>query len=243
MDAPARARRLRAPAAGDHRPDAGRPPADARRRRPLDHVQRRGLQLPGAAARARRPLPHRLRHRGRDARPRPLGRGLARPPARHVRLRAVGRGRAGAGVRARPVRDQALLLRPGRRRPVLRLRGEGAAAVPAEDRDRPPGAQGLPRVPVLPRRQDAVRGRQRAAARPPPARAQRHRGARAVLGGLLRPRLRPHGEVLRGADRGAAGGVGAAAPAQRRAGRRLPQRRPGLVERRVARQPPARAGG
>ena len=30
------------------------------------------------------------------------------------------------------------------------------------------------------------------------------RGARALLGGLLRPRLRPHGEVLRGAHRGAA---------------------------------------
>ena len=103
------------------------------------------------------------------------------------------------------------------------------------------GAQGLPRVPVLPRRQDAVRGRPRAAARPPAARAQRHRGAGALLGGLLRPRLRPHGEVLRGAHRGAARRVGAAAPAQRRAGRRLPQRRPRLAQRRVARQP--RHGG
>ena len=55
----------------------------------------------------------------------------------------------------------------------------------------------------------------------------------ALLGGLLRPRLRPHGEVLRGAHRGAARRVGEAAPAQRRAGRRLPQRRARL-ERRVA---------
>ena len=53
----------------------------------------------------------------------------ARPPARDVRLRALGRGRAGAALRARPLRHQALLLRAGRRRPLLRLRGEGAAAV------------------------------------------------------------------------------------------------------------------
>ena len=65
------------------------------------------------------------------------GAGCARPPARDVRLRALGRARADALLRARPLRDQAVLLRRGRRRPVLRLRGQGAAAVPAGDRDRP----------------------------------------------------------------------------------------------------------
>ena len=53
-----------------------------------------------------------------------------------------------------------------RRRLLLRLRGEGAAPAPAGDRDRPRSAQGLPRLPVLPRRQDALQGRARAAARP-----------------------------------------------------------------------------
>ena len=59
----------------------------------------------------------------------------------------------------------------------------------------------------------------------------------ALLGGLLRARLGPHRDVLRGADRGAPRRIGEAAPPQRRAGRGLPQRRPGLIERRLARQP------
>ena len=43
-------RGLGAPPAGDHRPDALRPPADVELRLPLlDHVQRRDLQLPGAS--------------------------------------------------------------------------------------------------------------------------------------------------------------------------------------------------
>ena len=53
LDASERARRLRAPPADDHRP-RDRRPADARRRRQLDHLQRRDLQLPRAARRARR---------------------------------------------------------------------------------------------------------------------------------------------------------------------------------------------
>ncbi len=57
------------------------------------HLQRRGLQLPRAARRdRRRRLPHRLRHRGRPARPRHAGASTAlRAPARHVRLRDLGR--------------------------------------------------------------------------------------------------------------------------------------------------------
>ena len=85
-----------------------RPSADDRRARPLDHLQRRDLQLPRAAPRARRrQLPHDLRHRGRAPRLRPLGTDGARPPSRHVRLRALGRADPGAVLRARPLRHQA----------------------------------------------------------------------------------------------------------------------------------------
>ncbi len=44
-------RRPRPPAPRDHRPGADRRPADDRRRRRLDHVQRRDLQLPSSCAR------------------------------------------------------------------------------------------------------------------------------------------------------------------------------------------------
>ena len=58
-----------------------------------------------------------------------------------------------------------------------------------------------------------------------------------LLGGLLRPRLRPHREVLRGAHREPAGRVGGPAPALRRARGRLPQRRARLEHRGLAREP------
>ncbi len=200
-------------------------------------LQRRGLQLPRAARRAGRLVAIRHRHRGRHARARPLGSGGARPPARHVRLRRVGRSRAGAALRARSLRHQALLLRPGRRRPLLRVRAEGAAAVPSGHRDRPRGPEGLPGLPVLPRRQDALQGSAGAPARPLPPGARRHRPDDSLLGGLLRPRLRPHREVLRGADREPAGRVGDAAPALRRARGRVPQRRARLEHRGLAGEP------
>ena len=102
---------------------------------------------------------------------RALGRRLRRPPARHVRLRALGRGATGrssapatASASSRfyyAVVDGELL---------LRLRGQGAPAVPA-GRSRPTSRpSGLPDLPVLPGRQDAVPGHPRAAARPSPAR-------------------------------------------------------------------------
>ena len=90
-----------------------RRPADARRRRQLDHLQRRDLQLPRAAPRARRGrLPHDVRHRGRPARlPRAGAPALRRAAARHVRVRDLGRGARTALLRARPLRHQAALLR------------------------------------------------------------------------------------------------------------------------------------
>ena len=54
LGARARRRRLRPPAPRDHRPVADRRPADDRRRRRVDHVQRRDLQLRRAARGARR---------------------------------------------------------------------------------------------------------------------------------------------------------------------------------------------
>ena len=59
---------------------------------------------------------------------------------------------------------------------------EGAAAVPALDRDRPRCAQGLPRVPVLPGRQDAVQGRPGAPARPLPEARPGRRPSRSGTG-------------------------------------------------------------
>ena len=57
---------VRAPPADDHR-SRHRRPADDRRSRQLDHLQRRDLQLPRAAPRARRgPVPRPTRHRGRS---------------------------------------------------------------------------------------------------------------------------------------------------------------------------------
>ena len=127
---------------------------------------------PELRARARRRrFRDRLRHRGRAARPRPLGR-----RTRSTACAACSPTRSGTSAEQELfcARDR-FGIKPfyyaaGRRRPLLRLRGQGAAAVPAGDRDRPRGPQGLPRVPVLPRRQDAVQGRPRAAARPPAAR-------------------------------------------------------------------------
>ena len=82
LDPRPRPRRLRAPAPRDHRP-RDRPAADARRRRQLDHLQRRDLQLRRAAPRARRgQLPHDVRHRGRAPRVPALGAGVRRAAAR-----------------------------------------------------------------------------------------------------------------------------------------------------------------
>ena len=129
------------------------------------------------------------------------GADCARPAARHVRVRALGRGRrasssaratASASSRSTTRSSTASSTSPPRSRRCCR-------SCPTIETDLD-GAQGLPDLPVLPRRQDAVQGRPRAAARPLRcACATARRCTRALLGGLLRARLRPHRDVLRGA--------------------------------------------
>ena len=58
------------------------------------------------------------------------GAGLPRPPERRLRVRGLGPARAGAVPRARPLRRPPALPRGVRRRPRVRLRGEGAPAPP-----------------------------------------------------------------------------------------------------------------
>ena len=96
----------------------GDQPMAQRRRRDRDHLQRRDLQLPGAAPRARgagRTVPDDVRHRGACcARYEAWGVDVPRAPARHVRLRPLGRPPAAALPRARPRGHQAPGLRVGR---------------------------------------------------------------------------------------------------------------------------------
>ena len=193
----ARPRRLRPPPAGDHRPRrAGHQPMrdDAGR---WHHLQRRDLQLPGAAPRARRravrtptPTPR------SSCAPTSAGAPTALDHLRGMFAFALWDERAsGAVLRPRPLRHQAVLLRPGRRRPLLRVRGEGAAAVPAA-RSRPTSTASRTTSPSS--SASPARRCSRASASCCPATAcavaQRRVGDRALLGGLLRPRLRPHRE-------------------------------------------------
>ena len=127
-----RRRRLdrRAPAL-DHR-RRGRPPAVRQRARAhLGRPERRDLQprrpARGAAvARPRAAQP--LRHRGPPPPLRGPRAGAGRAPARHVRRRGLGPGRAPRRADPRPPGHQAALLRdrPGPRR--LRLRAQGASS-------------------------------------------------------------------------------------------------------------------
>ena len=236
-----RGRGLRAPAPGDHRPRQRRP-ADDRRRRQLGHAQRRDLQLHRAARAARQgPLHDELRHRGDPARLPPVGRGLPRAAARDVLVRALGRGDADALRRARPLRDQAALLHGRRRRSLLRLRGEGAAALPA-DRSRPTST-GSPTT-------------SRSSSRSPARRSSRASRsccrATSCASATARVETQRYWEVyfepdfdhtrrlLRAAHAGAAGRLDLAPPARRRPDRLLPERRPRLEHRRLARLDDAR---
>ena len=240
LGARARPCRLRPPPPEHHRPDPGRPPADARRGRALDHLQRRGLQLPRAAARARRA------RSAPTATPRSCcARTTAGAPTRSTACAGCSRTRSGtrssrscsarataSGSSRSTTRRSATssTSRPRRRRCCRSCRAIETDLDGLKDylafqfclagKTLFEGVREL-----LPGHRLRVRdGRGRAGA---------------LLGGLLRPRLRPHGEVLRGADRGAAGRVGEAAPAQRRAGRRVSQRRARL-ERASRRSPAAR---
>ena len=182
-------------------------------------------------------VPDHVGHRGRASRLSPLGAGLRRAAARHVRLRDLGRGRGAALLRARPVRHQAFRLRAARRRLLRRLGGEGTAPLPAGDRDGPRGAQGLSRLSVLPRRQDALQRRARAPARPHAHDPERRRAREALLGSRVRARLRPQRGVADDAAARARRGVGRVPPPRRRPGRRVPLRRPRLEHHDLARGP------
>ena len=177
------------------------------------------------------------RHRGRPARPTTAGAtDCARPPARHVRLRALGRARARRSS-ARATASASSRFYYAVVDDVLYFASEAKALLPflPRDRDRPRGPQGLPRLPVLPRRQDAVRGRPRAAARPLAARAQRQRRDASATG---RSTTSSTSSTRRRTSRSSIEELlhesVAAAPAHRRAGRRVPQRRPRLEHRRLA---------
>ena len=196
---------LRAPPAGDHRP-RDRRPADDRRARQLDHVQRRDLQLHRAARRARARATFRTtsdtevvlrayRPLGRDVRSTGCAAcSRSRSGTRPSRRLFCARDRFGIKPLYYTVVDGTFYLRVRGRRRCCR-----SCRTIETDLD---GLKRLPRVPVLPRRQDAVQGRPRAAARPL-AHASQNGSVRvaALLGGLLRARLRPHRALLRRAAR------------------------------------------
>ena len=95
------------------------------------------------------------------------------------------------------------------RRLLLRLEVKALLPFLDRDRDRPGRPQGLPDLPVLPRRQDALPGDPGAAARPyADGRATGASTTARYWEVYYRARLRPHGQVLRGAARGPAGGLG-----------------------------------
>ncbi len=127
----------------------------------------------------------------------------------------------------------------GRRRLLLRVGGQGAAAVPALDRDRPRRAQGLPGLPVLPGRQDAVQGRRASCCRATVLRARpRPRASPSATGrSTTTSTSTTPAATSRSSSRQLLARVGRAAPAQRRA-RSAPtcQRRPRLEHRRLAGQ-------
>ena len=100
-----------------------------------------------------------------------LGAALRRAAERHVRVRALGRAPTAARPRARPLREEAALLRRARRRAALRLGAQGAARAPALPARRSTSTS-LSRVPRARVRPDAAldpRGRQEAAGRAPAA--------------------------------------------------------------------------
>ena len=140
---PGRARR--APAL-DHRPRHRRPADRERGRQRRRRAERRDLQLRGAHATSSSARGHRFRTHG-DTEVivhayEQWGAVVRGAAARHVRGRDLGRPRAPARARARPLRDQAALLPRRGRRARVRV---GAARAAAR-RGRPRRARGVPRV-------------------------------------------------------------------------------------------------
>ena len=232
----ARTRRPRSRAAEHHRPGDRRPADRQRGREPPHRRERRVLRVredpPGARVAGAR-LPHALRQRDRPTPVRGRGRPLPAPPPRRVRLRHLGRARRAALRRARPLRDQAPLLHDPRRGLPRRLRGQGLpgargpAAVgprhrlrPAPGPDAPPLALGLRRD--LPGAAGLLPDHRRRERAHPPVLGHRLPDCRPDGLGPQPPRL---GEAARERPRG----VRPPAPARRRAGRLLPQRRARLL--------------
>ncbi len=141
-------------------------------------------------------------------------------------------------LRARPLRHQAALLHGRRRRPLLRLRGQGAAPVPADDRDRP---RRRSRTTCASSSASTARRCSRASTSSCPATSCASATGTvrdpALLGGLLRARLRPHRALLRGARSRRCSRESVAPAPARATSRSAPtcQRRPRLEHRRVAR--------
>ena len=197
LGARARPRRLRPPPPEHHRPDARRPPADARRRRPLaSPTTARSTTTPSCGSssgeRFRTDCDTEVVLRAHDR----WGAGLARPPARHVRLRALGRApsrscsaRATASGSSRSTTPQV--------GDVLYFASEAKALLPFL----PAIATDLEGLKDYLAFQFCLAGKTlfegvRELLPGHRLRVRNGRGRdRALLGGLLRPRLRPHGEA------------------------------------------------
>ena len=228
-----RARNARASPPVDHRPR--RRAAAAAQRGSLDPagLQWRDLQLSRTASRARTQRPYvsdSQRLRGHHRAVRALRRPPARSPARHVRVRAVGREASTPARRARPSRAEAAVLHARRARLRLRIGDQGAARF-----RRPQAADESRRARSIPRPAagrcaavDVRRHSQAAAGTFAGARSRRHATHRALLaagaGAEAHGHRRPAVRRARGEDRG----VAASAPGQRRAGGCIPQRRHGF---------------
>ena len=231
-----------------HRPGDGRSADRERGRAAADRRERRVLRLRADPARAGArgtPASDPLGQRDRAPPVRGPRSALPSPAPRRIRVRPVGRGAAAALRRARPIRDQAALLRVARRRALPRVRGEGAVrgrrAGPLESR-------GVVQRhgPGWPADRDAVRGRVAAAAGPLPARRPEWHADSPLLG-LRLPAGGPSGRVALGrrVGRGVPSGArerGPASAARGRAGGLLSERRARLVRRaRPRRSPRGRA--
>jgi len=244
-DRHARPGRPRPRTAQHHRPRDRRPADRQRGREPADRRQRRVLRFrvdPHGARVARPRFPDAIGQRDRAPPLRGLEPAVPPPAPRRVRLRDLGRARRAPLRRARPLRDQAALLRPEGRRLPRRVGDQGAARARRGAGLGPRGGvRHAPRGGASPSGADRLRRRPPGAAGPLPDHRRRDRARAPVLGlGLphRRPhRLRPQPARMGGRAAGAPGRGGAAAPARRRPGRVLPQRRPRLVRRARPRLP------
>ena len=182
-------------------------------------------------------LPDGRRHRGHRPPVRGVRGRVPVAPARHVRLRALGRPRPAPVRRPRPLRQEAALLRPPAGGAGVRVRDQGDHRGPGRVRGPElPGARRVPHLPVRPEPADRLRVHREAPGRPLPDVWRRRRACGSSgTGGRRSP------ERFDGSPEDARGGTapppargGADAAGLRRAGGRLPQRRRRLVHGRGA---------